>query len=158
MLLMVVSLRPWRAVTALNRRRALAVDVHLCVVDEVRTSVLVHHRIAMNRVSPARLGPFQVGPPDVAAYKEMRKQFTTDEWAGVMLQSAGYAAAAFPDRRSRMLLFARMLPSGLPELASFDWRAGLIAVGAALLLFRFSRGVLLTLALAALAGLGLSSL
>ena len=54
--------------------------------------------------------PFQVGPPDLAAYKDMRQQFTTDEWAGVMLQSAGYAAAAFPDRRSRMLLFARMLP------------------------------------------------
>ena len=56
------------------------------------------------------------------------------------------------------VLFTRMLPSGLPDLASFDWRAGLIAVGAALLLFRFGRGVLLTLALAALAGLGLSLL
>ena len=56
------------------------------------------------------------------------------------------------------VLFARMLPSGLPDVASFDWRAGLIAVGAALLLFRFNRGVLLTLALAALAGLGLSLL
>ena len=56
------------------------------------------------------------------------------------------------------VLFARVLPSGLPELASFDWRAGVIAVGAALLLFRFNRGVLLTLALAALAGLGLGLL
>ena len=56
------------------------------------------------------------------------------------------------------VLFTRMLPSGLPDLASFDWRAGLIAAGAALLLFRFGRGVLLTLALAALAGLGLSLL
>ena len=54
------------------------------------------------------------------------------------------------------VLFARMLPSGLPDLASLDCRAGLIAVGAALLLFRFGRGVLLTLALAALAGLALS--
>ena len=54
--------------------------------------------------------PFQVGPPDVTAFKAKRKEFTTDEWAGVMLQSAGYAAAAFPERRSRMLLFARMLP------------------------------------------------
>ncbi|WP_195908359.1 chromate efflux transporter [Novosphingobium sp. Gsoil 351] len=56
------------------------------------------------------------------------------------------------------VLFARMLPSGLPDPASFDWRAGLIAIGAALLLFRFNRGVLLTLALAALAGLGLGLL
>ena len=56
------------------------------------------------------------------------------------------------------VLFTRMRPSGLPDLASFDWRAGLIAAGAALLLFRFNRGVLLTLALAALAGLGLGLL
>jgi ATP-dependent Lon protease len=54
--------------------------------------------------------PFQVGPPDAAAFKASRAQFTTDEWAGLMLQSAGYAAGAFPDRRTRLLLFARMIP------------------------------------------------
>ena len=54
--------------------------------------------------------PFQVGPPDVAGYKAARRQFTTDEWMGLMLQSAGYAAGAFPDRRTRLLLFARMVP------------------------------------------------
>ncbi len=54
--------------------------------------------------------PFQVGPPDVAAYRASRAQFTTEEWAGLMLQSAGYAAAAFPEHRTRMLLFARMVP------------------------------------------------
>src|SRR5687768_8030196 len=37
-----------------QRRRALAVYVHFRVVDEVRTAVLVHHRIAMNCVSPFR--------------------------------------------------------------------------------------------------------
>jgi chromate transporter len=42
---------------------------------------------------------------------------------------------------------------GLPELASFDWRAGLIAVLAAVVLFRLKRGVLEVLALSALAGL-----
>lgn len=51
------------------------------------------------------------------------------------------------------VLFARMLPSGPPELASFDWRAGAIAVVAALLLFRFNRGVLPTLAVCAILGL-----
>ena len=53
------------------------------------------------------------------------------------------------------VLFARMQPNGLPELASFDWRAGAIAVIAALLLFRFNGGVPLTLGLCALAGLAL---
>ena len=54
--------------------------------------------------------PFQVGPPDVAAYREARKKFTSDEWAALVLQSAGYAASAVPDRRTRLLLFARMVP------------------------------------------------
>jgi ATP-dependent Lon protease len=54
--------------------------------------------------------PFQVGPPDVAAFRAARSQFTTDEWAALILQSAGYAASAFPDRRTRLLLFARLVP------------------------------------------------
>lgn len=54
--------------------------------------------------------PFQVGPPDVAEYRAARARFTTDEWAALVLQSAGYAANAFPDRRTRLLLFARMVP------------------------------------------------
>ncbi len=54
--------------------------------------------------------PFQVGPPDLASFRAARSQFTSDEWAGLMLQSAGYAAGAFPDPRTRLLLFARMIP------------------------------------------------
>jgi ATP-dependent Lon protease len=46
----------------------------------------------------------------VAGYRAARGQFTADEWAALMLQSAGYAAGAFPDRRTRLLLFARMVP------------------------------------------------
>ncbi len=53
--------------------------------------------------------PFQVGPPDVPAYQAIRSQFTTEEWCGLMLQSAGYAANAFPELRTRLLLFARMI-------------------------------------------------
>ena len=58
----------------------------------------------------AAFTPFQVGPPDVTAFRAARSQFTADEWAALMLQSAGYAANAFPDRRTRLLLFARMVP------------------------------------------------
>lgn len=54
------------------------------------------------------------------------------------------------------VLFARVLPSGLPDWASFEWRAAAIAVVAALLLFRFGRGVLTTLAICAGLGLALS--
>lgn len=54
--------------------------------------------------------PFQVGPPDLAGYRAARAHFTTDEWCSLVLQSAGYAAAAFPERRTRLMLFARMIP------------------------------------------------
>jgi len=54
--------------------------------------------------------PFQVGPPDVAAYRERRAQFSTDEWMCLMLHSAGYAADAFPTRRQRLLLLTRLVP------------------------------------------------
>ena len=54
------------------------------------------------------------------------------------------------------VLFARVSASGSPEWASLDWRAAVIAVAAALLLFRLGRGVLTTLAFAAAAGLALS--
>jgi ATP-dependent Lon protease len=58
----------------------------------------------------ASFTPFQVGPPDVTGYKAARKEFTTDEWMSLVLQSAGYSAGAIDDRRTRMLLLARMTP------------------------------------------------
>jgi len=58
----------------------------------------------------AEFTPFQVGPPDLAAFRAARSQFTTDEWCGLVLQSAGYAANAFPDRRTRLIVFTRMIP------------------------------------------------
>jgi ATP-dependent Lon protease len=54
--------------------------------------------------------PFQVGPPDVDKYRTARAEFTTDEWMGLILQSAGYNPQAFPQRRTRLLLLARLLP------------------------------------------------
>jgi ATP-dependent Lon protease len=54
--------------------------------------------------------PFQVGPPDLAAFRAGRARFSTDEWVGLMLQSAGYDPQAFPGRRLRLLLLARLAP------------------------------------------------
>jgi ATP-dependent Lon protease len=53
--------------------------------------------------------PFQVGPPDLAAYRAGRSQFSTDEWLGLMLQSAGYAPEAFSSRRQKLLLLTRLV-------------------------------------------------
>jgi ATP-dependent Lon protease len=54
--------------------------------------------------------PFQIGRPNLEDYRSLRRQFAADEWATLMLQSAGYAGAAFPERRTRLLLLARLAP------------------------------------------------
>src|SRR5262245_38384770 len=54
--------------------------------------------------------PFQVGPPDLAAYRAARGKFTADEWTAIMLQSAGYDARSFAERRQKLLLLARLVP------------------------------------------------
>lgn len=54
--------------------------------------------------------PFQVGPPDLPAYRATRSQFTAEEWLELMLQSAGYNPAVFRERRTRLLLLSRLIP------------------------------------------------
>ncbi|HJZ89810.1 MAG TPA: BREX system Lon protease-like protein BrxL [Gemmataceae bacterium] len=54
--------------------------------------------------------PFQVGPPDMATYRSTRRQFSSEEWTELMLQSAGYSPASVPDRRTKLLLLARLVP------------------------------------------------
>jgi chromate transporter len=58
------------------------------------------------------------------------------------------------------VLFARPEAAifGLPDLASLDWRAAVIAAGAAAMLFALKRNVLEVLGAAALAGLALAQL
>lgn len=66
---------------------------------------------------------------------------------GVVAQLAAWFAAHV------LFLRPEAGPLGLPDLASFDWRAGVIAIAAAILLFRLKRGVLEVLAVSAIAGL-----
>jgi ATP-dependent Lon protease len=54
--------------------------------------------------------PFQIGAPDVEAYRAARARFCADEWMALILRSAGYAPEAFPSRRHRLLLTARLVP------------------------------------------------
>src|SRR5262249_2446780 len=54
--------------------------------------------------------PFQIGPPDLAAYRSGRSHFSAEEWFALTLQSAGYAPQAFPNRRQQLLLLSRLVP------------------------------------------------
>ena len=53
------------------------------------------------------------------------------------------------------VLFREVSPGGLPEGASFDWRAGAIAAVAMALIFAFKRGIVTTLAVCGALGLAL---
>lgn len=53
------------------------------------------------------------------------------------------------------VLFRRVSASGLPDLASLDWRAALVAAEAAVLLFGLKRGMVTTMAVCAITGLAL---
>lgn len=53
------------------------------------------------------------------------------------------------------VLFARFLANGMPQWASFDWRAGAIALVAAVLLFGLKRGIVTTLAVCGALGVAL---
>lgn len=55
------------------------------------------------------------------------------------------------------VLFQRVSAAGVPDLASLDWRAAVIAAGAAAMLFILKRGIMPTLAIAAAAGFALSA-
>lgn len=76
-------------------------------------TVKIHYTPEQDEGSPnevASFTPFQVGPPDLAEFRNFRAKFTSEEWTKIVLQSAGYNANAFPDRRTQLLLISRMIP------------------------------------------------
>lgn len=56
-----------------------------------------------------RLTPIQMPHVDIAELKEGRRQFTEDEWLGVMLRSCGYEPDTLSERE-KWLLLTRMIP------------------------------------------------
>ena len=64
------------------------------------------------KVSPwviNNLKPIQLSACDIDEYKELRKQFTTEEWMELLLQSIGLNPEEF-DHRSTLLQLTRLIP------------------------------------------------
>ncbi len=55
------------------------------------------------------LKPIQIANIDVEEYKEVRKNFTKDEWINVLMQSIGLNPSEFTDR-SKLIQLARLIP------------------------------------------------
>lgn len=65
-----------------------------------------------SRVSPwvlETLKPIQIARVDFEPYVEARKQFTTDEWIDLLMQSIGFDPSAF-GKRSKLLQMMRLIP------------------------------------------------
>lgn len=56
-----------------------------------------------------RLSPIQIATFDLSEYRELRKQFSTDEWLDVLVRSIGYESDRM-DRRLKMLFLTRLVP------------------------------------------------
>ena len=64
------------------------------------------------RISPwvlETLKPIQIAKVDFDLYVQARKEFTTDEWIDLLMQSIGFDPAAF-GRRSKLLQMIRLIP------------------------------------------------
>lgn len=56
-----------------------------------------------------KLKPIQISGIDIDEYKELRKQFTKEEWIDILMQSIGLNPDEFSDR-SKMLQLTRLVP------------------------------------------------
>ncbi|HEY2786431.1 MAG TPA: BREX system Lon protease-like protein BrxL [Fimbriiglobus sp.] len=108
----------WARVPAINDQKvrvsqALAAEHPGLFLGGLWGTARIRYTPEQNTDAPNELAsftPFQVGPPDLNGFRAARKEFTTDEWTALVLQSAGYSAGAIPERRTRLLLLARMVP------------------------------------------------
>ena len=65
-----------------------------------------------NRISPwvvEALKPIQIAGVNIEGYLSSRKEFTTEEWIDVLMQSIGFDPAAF-GKRSKLLQLMRLIP------------------------------------------------
>lgn len=65
-----------------------------------------------NRISPwvvEALKPIQIAGVNIEGYLNARKEFTTEEWIDVLMQSIGFDPAAF-GKRSKLLQLMRLIP------------------------------------------------
>ncbi len=56
-----------------------------------------------------KLTPIQIATFDLDEYRQLRREFTTDEWIDLILRSMGYEPAAMP-HRLKLLLLVRLVP------------------------------------------------
>ncbi len=56
------------------------------------------------------LKPFQVSDVSIDGFMEIRKNFTRDEWAEILVSTIGLSPLNFSDHRKQLILISRLLP------------------------------------------------
>lgn len=91
--------------TIKNHKKLLSAGVW-CIVN---ISYFLSEDHAVSPWIIENLKPIQVSNSDLEAYKETRKQFTTEEWINFLIQSIGLNPDEFNDR-SKLLQLSRLIP------------------------------------------------
>ena len=108
----------WATIPALNETKAridatvLEKNVGL-LLGGLWGTVVVKYNPEADSKAPneiTKFTPFQIGPPDLAAHRQARALFGTDEWIDLILTSSGYNPSVFSSRRVKLLLLTRLVP------------------------------------------------
>jgi ATP-dependent Lon protease len=89
-----------------NRHKKLLTNGVWCIVK------LAYHQTDEKDESPwlmLSLKPIQISNSNVEEYKSLRKNFTTEEWMALLMQSLGLNAEAF-NFRTMLIQFSRLIP------------------------------------------------
>lgn len=62
------------------------------------------------RVSLSKFKPFQIASIDVAKFKELRANFTTNEWLNILVSSTGFNPNSFSTPKTKLVILSRLLP------------------------------------------------
>lgn len=62
------------------------------------------------RVSLSKFKPFQIANIDVAKFKELRANFTTQEWLNILVSSTGFNPNSFSTPKTKLVILSRLLP------------------------------------------------
>lgn len=62
------------------------------------------------RVNLSKFKPFQIANIDVSKYKELRVNFTTQEWLNILVSSTGFNPNSFATIKNKLVILSRLLP------------------------------------------------
>ena len=73
------------------------------------------------RVSLAKFKPFQIASINLMKFKELRTQFSTEEWLKILISSIGFNPDSFSKTRDKLVILSRLLPLVQKSIFLFEF-------------------------------------